>query len=148
MKYNLRTLLAGLTALLVWLGWNADRMHRQRAAVMAIRARQGAVEYGQAAGAACLAPWLGREMACHVDAVYLGGTTVADEDLSCLAGLPRLRVLVLTSTAVSDAGLPYLYSQQNLETVDLRFSAVTDAGIDALRRALPKAQILRRSDID
>jgi hypothetical protein len=87
-------------------------------------------------------------MVSDVDAVYLGGATVADDDLACLESLPRLRVLVLTSTAISDAGLRYLHDQQSLETIDLRFTAVTDAGVDSLRRALPKARILRRSDID
>lgn len=148
MRYNLRTLLLGLTLLFVWLGWKADRMHRQRAALAAIEARQGAVEYHPPAGGERMTHWLGRDMACDVAAVYLGGTAVADEDLSCLGGLPQLRVLVLTSTAISDAGLRYLYELENLETIDLRFSAVSDAGVDALRRALPQARILRHSDID
>lgn len=148
MKYSLRTLLLGLTALLIWLGWQADRMHRQRAALAVIGSREGSVEYCGPASGAPLARWLGRDMACDVDAVYLGGTEVADDDLSCLTALPRLRVLVLTSTAISDAGLRHLYDRRSLETIDLRFSAVTEAGVEALRRALPQARILHRSDID
>lgn len=148
MNYSLRTLLIALTVLLVWLGCEGDRIHRQRAALTVIEARQGAVEYRQSASSEYLAQWLGRDVACDVDAVYLGGAAVADDDLACLDGLPRLRVLVLTSTAISDAGLRYLYDLQNVETIDLRFTAVTELGANALRRALPKAKVLLRSDID
>lgn len=148
MRYNLRTLLLGLTVLLIWLGWKADHVHRQRRAVAAIEAKQGAVEFCSPANGLGLPRWFGRDVACEVEAAYLGGTAIADDDLACLNGLPRLRVLVLTSTAVSDAGLRHLRDLHCLETIDLRFTAVSDAGVSALRQALPAAQVLSHSDID
>jgi hypothetical protein len=151
MKYSLRTLLLAMTALVLGLGWEAERIHRQRAAKDIIYRANGAVEYEDAFSPTVtkhLWSWLGRDAVENVTAVYFGGTSVSDDDLACLRHLPRLRVLVLTSSTVSDAGLPHLYNLPNLETVDLRFTAVTELGVEQLRRALPQAKILSKSDID
>jgi hypothetical protein len=151
MKYSLRTLFLVTTALLIWLGWQAERIHRQREANAVIYRAGGMVRYEDAflrPVTKHLSTRLGRDAVQHITAVYFGGTSAKDEDLACLRMLPRLREVILTSSAVSDAGLPHLYGLRELETVDLRFTAVSESGIAELRRALPQAKILTKSDID
>lgn len=151
MKYRLRTLLIGVTAFVIWLGWEAERMHRQRQANAVIYRVGGIVEYEDAFSRQVtkhIAKWLGRDAVENIMAVYLGGSAVKDDDLACLQLLPRVREVVLTSSDVSDAGLPHLYRLSKLETVDVRFTKVTDAGVERLRRALPHARILHKSDLE
>ena len=152
MRYSLRTLLLVMTVLVVWLGYQAEQIHRQRAVVRAIERLHGSVKYDDSLGNSALrrwlGRWLGREAIANVDAVYLAGATVADGDLACLKELPRLRTVVLTSSPITDAGLQHLRRLTHLETIDLRFTEVTDEGIARLRRALPEAKILGKSDIE
>lgn len=152
MRYSLRTLLLVITLLVVWLGYHAEQIHRQRAATRAIEQLHGSVEYDDSLGDSAvrkwLARWLGRDAVSNVDVVYLAGATVADDDLAWLKDLPRLRTVALTSSPITDAGLRHLNRLTHLETVDLRFTEVTDEGIASLRRALPEAKILGKSDIE
>ncbi|MGH7137606.1 MAG: hypothetical protein ACREHD_17810, partial [Pirellulales bacterium] len=151
MRYSLRTLLVATTALVVWLGWQAERMHRQREANAVIDRAGGMVRYEDAFSwpvTKQLSTCLGRDAVQNVTAVYFGGTSATDDDLACLRMLPRLREVVLTSSAVTDAGLPHLHGLRDLETIDLRFTAVSESGIAALRRALPQARILSKSDLE
>ncbi|HVX11916.1 MAG TPA: hypothetical protein VHC22_12100 [Pirellulales bacterium] len=151
-QFGVRTMLIAITALMIWLGWQAERIHRQRAAVAVIDRLHGSVEYRDAvpwpAVSRRLAACLGRDAVANVAAVYLGGTSAGDDELACLHALPRLRVLVLTSSAVTDAGLPHLHALREVESIDLRFTAVTDAGVARLRRALPHTRVLGKSDIE
>lgn len=141
-----------MTVLIVWLGYQADQIHRQRAVVQAIERLHGSVEYDDLSSTSVvrtwLARWLGREAIANVNAVYLAGASIIDDDLTWLKELPRLRIVVLTSSPVTDAGLPHLRGLTHLETVDLRFTGVTDDGVASLRRALPQAKILSKSDIE
>jgi hypothetical protein len=134
------------------MGWQAEQVHRQRAAVVAIERVNGSVRYRDVLTwpgfTQRLSACLGRDAVANVDAVYLGGTSASDDDLVCLRSLPRLRVIVLTSSAVTDAGLVHLHDLPTAESIDLRFTAVSDAGILELRRALPQARILSKSDIE
>ena len=153
MRYSLRTLLLVMTVLVVWLGYQAELIHRQRAATRAIEQLHGSVEYDDSSSDSAvrnwLARWLGRDAVSDVDAVYLAGAAVDDDDLAWLKELPRLRTVVLTSSPISDAGLRHLRPLTHLETVDLRFiTEVTDEGIASLRRALPEVKILGKSDIE
>jgi hypothetical protein len=151
-QFSLRTLLLLLTVLVLWLGYKADQVHRQRAAAAAVERLHGSLHYDDSLSDSSvrkwLVRWLGRETIANVDGVYLGGTSVSDDDLARLKGLPRLRTVVLTSSAVTDAGLPHLRDLTGLQTVDLRFTPVTDDGLASLRRALPQATILGKSDIE
>lgn len=161
MRFSLRTLLLFTTILVVWLGYQAEQIHRQQAAVAAIQHLHGSVRYdgrfqddadvanpSRSKLRRWLAQWLGRDAIANIDAVYLGGTEVRDADLICLKKLPRLRLVVLTSTPITDAGLVHLRNLTDLETLDLRFTAVSDAGVAKLRRALPLATIHSKSDIE
>src|SRR5487761_968812 len=142
MRFSLRTLFLFTTAVVAWLGYEAEQVHRQRQAVAAIEGWHGSLRYDDSLRDSTfrgwLAPWVGRDAVACVDAVYLGGASVGDADLAHLEKLPRLRTLVLTSSPITDAGLAHLRGLSNLETLDLRFTTVTDAGVADLRRALPR----------
>lgn len=151
LTFRLRTLLLATTALFVGLGFEADQIHRQRDAVAAIERLHGSVRYRCSLSSSTfnrLATWLGPDAVAGVDAVYFGGTALSDDDLACLDNLPRLRTIVLTSSPITDAGLEHLPRFSDLESVDVRFTNVTEAGVARLRRRLPRATILSKSDIE
>lgn len=152
MRFSLRTLLLLTTVIVVCLGYKAEQVHRQRAAVAAIELLHGSVRYDDSLSDSSIrgwfARWLGRDAIANIDAVYLGGTEASDADLTCLKQLAQLRTLVLTSTPIRDAGLVHLRNLTHLHTLDLRFTSVTNAGVADLRRALPNAKILGKSDIE
>ena len=152
MRFSLRTLLLVTTVLVVWLGHLAEQVHQQRAVVRAIERLHGSLGYDDSLSNSPLRRWLasrlGRETVANIEAVYLGGTAARDDDLAALKNLPRLSTVVLTSSPVTDAGLVHLRGLTSLETIDLRFTEVTEAGVADLRRCLPRAKILSKSDID
>jgi hypothetical protein len=128
------------------------RIERQRAAVAAIEKLGGAVEYEGSSmyggPERWLTNWLGRDALDSVKAVYLSGTRAGNADLACILALPRVKTIGLASTGITDAGLPYLRTAPRLIHVDLRFTAVSPAAAAALRRALPEAKVLSRSDVE
>ncbi|HWB13089.1 MAG TPA: hypothetical protein VG826_27945 [Pirellulales bacterium] len=152
MRFSLRTLLVATTILVVWLGRLAEQVHQQQAVSRAIDRLHGSLGYDDSLSNSRPRRWLasrlGREAIANIEAVYLGGTRAGDDDLALLKKLPRLRTVVLTSSPVTDAGLVHLRGLATLETIDLRFTAVTEAGVADLRRALPRAKILGKSDIE
>lgn len=153
LQFSLRKLLITLLVIFSFFGYCADRIHRQRASVAAIKKLGGNVLYVSPAdrgfhGSEQLAEWLGRDTVARVRHVFFGGCPIQDDDLACLAGLPHLDTLTLTSTPVTDEGLIYLGRLKHLSFVDLRFTQVTTAGVERLRRCLPHTKIVYRSDID
>jgi predicted peptidase len=73
----------------------------------------------------------------------LEGTNVADGGLKDLSGLKRLRSLNLDSTKVTDAGLKELAGLTELRWLNLTASKATEKGAEGLRKALPRARIVR-----
>lgn len=142
-----------LLVCLACLGYFSDQVHRQRAAAAAIR-KLGGMPVVRSSSESLpilkerLAQWLGPHSVYVVSDVYLGGCTLSDDDLACLAALTHLRTLTLTSTPVTDRGLIHLSRLKHLSFVDLRFTQVTTAGVERLRRCLPHTKIVYRSDID
>jgi hypothetical protein len=57
---------------------------------------------------------------------------LTDRVLDHVAGLKRLKLLVLSGNRITDAGLKQLANLQALETLDLDGTAVTDAGLMSL----------------
>lgn len=154
-QFSLRGMLLSMLVAFAWLGYYADRVHRQQTAEAAIRKLGGHCliqEDGSGSLSsrvqARLTRWLGDNATHTIRHAYLGGCTLSDDDLSCLAGLPHLRTLTLTSTPITDDGLEHLRDLEQLTFVDLRFTHVTPAGVKRLRRWLPAAKILYRSDTD
>ena len=68
-------------------------------------------------------------------------TRVGDEAMAALARSPRLRFLFLPGAKVTDAGLKHLQSVHSLKKVHVGGCPVSEAGVDALRRALPGAEV-------
>ena len=73
--------------------------------------------------------------------VDLRDSRATDEGLKDLAGLKRLRTLVLWNTKVSDRGLKELAGLTELETLDLDETKVTDVGLQLLAE-MPRLQRL------
>lgn len=69
--------------------------------------------------------------------VALGGTQVADADLSRLTAFSELRTLSLFDTKVGDEGLRQLASLGHLQTLYLGRTKITDAGLERLMTAVP-----------
>lgn len=152
MQFSMRSLLLLTTFIVLALGYRAERAHRQHAVALAVERLHGSLRYSddlhRSTTRRWLCEWLGHDMIAKVEGVYLGGTSAGDADLVCLEGLSDLRELVLTSTAVGDRGLEHLARLSRLESIDLRFTDVSNEAVEKLRRALPQARILSRSDID
>jgi hypothetical protein len=152
-QFRLQTLLAVLAVFLVWLGYHAERSHRQKHAVAAIEALGGHVGYpneDDTAGGPTrwLERRLGKDFVRPVSAVFLAGRPIDDADLDCLAELPSLETVNLASTPLTDAGLERLRGLTLLRHVDVRFTQVSEEGVNSLRAALPNAKVYRVSDIE
>ncbi len=152
LQFSLRGLLMLLLVTFTCLGYYADRVHRQREAAAQIRKLGGDPLLRSSTDTSVLklrlARWLGPHAVYTISDVSLGGCALGNDDLGCLAGLPNLRTLTLTSTPITDEGLVHLSGLNHLRFVDLRFTGVTAAGIERLRRCLPHTRIIYRSDID
>jgi hypothetical protein len=72
----------------------------------------------------------------------LAETAITDAGLIHLRGLTGLCKLVLWGTRVTDAGLVHLSASVGLRELDLEYTQVSPAGVEALRRALPKVEIV------
>jgi hypothetical protein len=70
-----------------------------------------------------------------VVAVALGGTQVADADLTRLTAFADLRTLSLFDTLVGDEGIEQLAALDHLQTLYLGRTRVTDAGLQRLAAA-------------
>jgi len=144
-QFRLQTMLAVLAVFLAWLGYHAERSHRQMRAVAAIEALGGHVSYrGDTDTASVLTHWLERGLGKHfvfpVTAVYFAGRPIDDADLDSLADLPALETVNLASTPLTDMGLERLNGLRRLKHVDVRFTHVSEEGVKRLRLALPNAK--------
>ena len=76
------------------------------------------------------------------------GTEVTDAGLAHVEAYTSLETLDLTLTDITDAGLVHLKHLTKLRKLGLSNTSVTDAGVDALRKALPDAEIRHDLGID
>ena len=79
--------------------------------------------------------------------LHLEKTSVTDQGLPHLSGLENLTYLNLYGTVVTDAGLKSLYGLKKLQKIYLWQTKVTDAGVDALKKAIPKLQVIRGTTV-
>lgn len=91
-----------------------------------------------------LAKELKRDGNGNVVEVNFRETEIDDSALEHLAGLPRLRSVLLNKMAVTDAGLAMLGKIETLENIDLRGCATTNEGVSHLA-GLPKLRGLKLS---
>ena len=77
-----------------------------------------------------------------VEAVFTG-TSISDEGLKNLEGLPRLRKIVLDGAEVGDLGMQHLVGLSALTELSLNGTGVSDAGLEHLGRltSLRKLQL-------
>jgi hypothetical protein len=66
------------------------------------------------------------------DFVSLYGSSIADDQISRLVGLPHLRKLVLLETSIGDRGLRHVEQLTSLRYVDLEGTNVTNDGLRSL----------------
>ena len=59
-----------------------------------------------------------------------------------VATLKNLTLLDLESTQVTDTGLKHLVALERLTFLNLHDTQVTEAGVKALRKALPRCEII------
>lgn len=72
------------------------------------------------------------------------GLTIGDSALEHLAGLRRVRSVLLNETGVTDAGMATVGKVATLQNVDLRGCTISNAGLEPLA-ALPELKALRLS---
>ena len=72
----------------------------------------------------------------------LRATQVTDAGLAHLRGMKRLVHVDLGLTQITDAGLAHL-EMTKLRRINLAGTRVTEEGVKALKRALPKTEIVR-----
>ena len=65
----------------------------------------------------------------EVESLYLGQTSITDNELRKLQTLPHLKRLFLNGTGVTDNGLEHLQKLDQLVHLDLDQTGVSDAGI-------------------
>jgi hypothetical protein len=81
-----------------------------------------------------IARWAGFENFQRVAAVFLQGSNLRDDDLSCMRELTDLDVLVLRDTGIGDRGCLNLVPLERLTTLDLHHTRITDATIQTISR--------------
>ncbi len=157
LQFSVRGLLFLVLVIGLWLGWLVRGARMQRESVHTILSTGGSVTYthgylqGRAAWMTGLLEqsvgidFFGHVIAIelpvatealiqkighlsHVQALYLGHSSLDDRGLAHLAGLTELTLLDLDGTPVSDAGLAHLSRLTRLEHLALSDTRITDAG--------------------
>jgi hypothetical protein len=155
LRISLRFTLAMIVVLGLWMGWQVNKARRQREAVAAIKKYGGWVHYDweemvngkPAKGTQPPAPkWLRKLLGdeyfqeiAHVSLVYDDSTGVrfdiknvshADNVLSRLRGMTKLKTLLLEKTQATDQGLKHLRQLTSLEELFIwDASQVSDSGV-------------------
>lgn len=130
LSFSLRGLLAAVTLICVWLGWNVERKRRQQAIIAAIHELGGEIVYERPPGE--LTDIL-RGPAAPIE-VNLLSRSATDEIVSKLHALKKLRNLRLRGAYVTDVGAAALGNMTNLETLELFYPYITDEGLAHLSR--------------
>ena len=146
LQFSLRGLLllmVVISAPLGWFAWKRERLRAQREAIQAIESLGGLaiydLEYSDVPldasgeivwpGPARLRRVLGDDAFVHVVDVRLAGIEVTASHLNCLKGLPRCRLLDLSSAKITDAALVSLVGRTRFEQLFLAGTGVTDKGL-------------------
>lgn len=139
-RITLRTLMVLVTALGLWLGWYANRVHQPRRAVAAIRAAGGSVTYsyvlpedgwdgwGPPYGASPDLPvplWLMKLAGRDYFTTVVGVQSRSAAALDALLCLPGLVVLDLSYAPVDDADLDVLAGHRRLMLLSLQNTNVS-----------------------
>jgi hypothetical protein len=71
----------------------------------------------------------------------LGGSSVSDNGLRCVAIVRRLKILYINDTSISVKGLVYLHGMPNLRTIVFKHGQFSAAELQTLRAAMPRVTI-------
>jgi hypothetical protein len=141
---SLRSFLALIAALAIWLGWQANRLRRQAEAVRAFHQTGGIVGYRAP-------PPPGQKLAIELFAaeyswrdyfrtptdVKLQGDDVDDEVCRHLDDLPDLQTLELTRTRATGAVAEHVRRLKRLKELWVFDQALTAEDVEHLRRVVP-----------
>jgi len=151
LKFSLGGLLLAITLLCLLLGWQADRVARQRRAVEMVERLGGHVAYEhqwyesppfshynpqiESRAPLWLRELVGEDWFRTVALVSIerSSKTLSEDDISQLAGFRRLRQLSLRSQ-VTDGQLEHIATLSELETFRCDGERITDQGLMALSR--------------
>jgi hypothetical protein len=156
-QFSLGTMLTCLTLFCTWLGWQVERARRQREAITELHKLHVAVLY--------CAPGPGRSaslddgvglqvlgLAFREPVDYVGfqlahklfdDAQSRAKALSLLNYLRGLKRVSLEGMPVTDNELMPFTRLTGLQRLNLMYTEVTDAGVAALRKAVPKCEIMR-----
>ena len=148
LQLSLRTLLIVVTALAVWFGFWANRVHKQRQAVDGLERVDADIFYtshfqyagnakrftrGETSVPSWLRRILGRHFVDRVRAVILPDDQTTDEDLAHLPVLRDMETLYVSSSKVTDGGVAHIGKLRELKELILISDAVGDNGIVQLQ---------------
>lgn len=155
-QFSLGTMLACLTLLCTWLGWQVEQARRQREAITELHKLHVAVLYRAPgpSGSASLNGGVGQQLLGlafrepvdyvgfqHAHKLFYDAQSRA-RALSLLRHLRGLRRVSLEGMPVTDQELMPFTGVSGLQKLNLMYTEVTDAGVVALRKALPKCEII------
>jgi beta-lactamase regulating signal transducer with metallopeptidase domain/preprotein translocase subunit SecD len=81
-----------------------------------------------------------------LQALFLGGAAICDEDIKNLAGLKNLKLLNLQNCPLTDDSIQYLSAMQSLTELNLWGTAITEQGYKKIKKILPQCDIRWKSE--
>jgi hypothetical protein len=82
-----------------------------------------------------------------LEALFLGGAAIQDEDVKNLAGLTNLKALHLQDCPLTDNAVDRLAALKSLKRLNLWGTAITRKGYDRLKKQLPQCDIQWQEDL-
>lgn len=150
LRFGMRSMLLLTTVVGSWLGWQVNRVRREREALVLSASLGGKAyfdyqrerdpQHGYVIVPDRKSPrtsWfkttIGDEYFRSIVSIDLRGTNVTDDDLKVIAALPDVVTLELSNTKVTDVGLERLERARQLEYLDLSNTPITNAGLVHLK---------------
>jgi Leucine-rich repeat (LRR) protein len=134
-QFSLKSLLVAMTLLCIgpggYVAYEQRKAREQKAAVLAIEAAGGEVQYGDQGipRSAIMRQILGDESFDNVWLVSFNDTPATDADLVHFSQMKNLKELWLFNTQVTDSGLAHLADLRSLTFLSLGNTQVTDVGL-------------------
>ena len=148
-QFSLRTLLLAVTACAIWVGWFANRVHRQKRAVQAVLDLGGTVTYdyqildtqagrffrdpkAEPAWPRWIVQAFGVDSVQNVVTVTIMNGQATDETLRLIGQVPTIMSVSLKGGNVTNTGVAYLTELPNLQALGLGQTHVGDGGLECL----------------
>jgi len=148
-QFGLGTMLGLMTLLAVWLGWHANRAHRQLVVAERVVALGGLVLYDfqlardsmgryifEPTATSSYPSWFirlaGLDFPHRLILVDLSDSSASDEDLLWIGKVTSIENLNLNRTKISSEGLRHLTGLSNLQLLGLAQTEIDDRGVEHL----------------